>query len=173
MSPRPRSATDGHRAGTGSAPTAGERFARALAAKDSAALCEVLADTVDFQALTPGRHWQASTVRQAVEEIILGHWFDAGDNIAELCSVAAGREVKCTRAARGWMQQRRWCTAPAIAEGGRAALTLKTTVSPTGCRTPANRARPTPRISRATAASVRLSNNASGRAGPSGGPVIA
>jgi len=51
--------------------TAGERFARALAAKDSGALCALLADPVDFQAPTPGRHWQAGTGRQAVEEIIL------------------------------------------------------------------------------------------------------
>ena len=48
--------------------TAGERFARALAAKDPGALCALLADPVGFQALTPGRHWQASTGRQAVEE---------------------------------------------------------------------------------------------------------
>jgi hypothetical protein len=48
----------------------GERFARALAAKDSGALCALLADPLDFQALTPGRHWQAGTGRQAVEEII-------------------------------------------------------------------------------------------------------
>ena len=50
----------------------GERFARALAHQDKDALCAVLADTVDFQALTPRRHWQASTGRQAAEEIILG-----------------------------------------------------------------------------------------------------
>jgi hypothetical protein len=73
------------------AATAGERFARALAAKDSAALCALLADPVDFQALTPGRHWQAGTGRQAVEEIILAWWFGAGDEITELCSVINGR----------------------------------------------------------------------------------
>ena len=33
--------------------TAGERFARALAAKDDTALCTLLADRIDFQALTP------------------------------------------------------------------------------------------------------------------------
>ena len=71
--------------------TAGERFARALAAKDDAALCALLADSIDFQALTPGRHWQAATPRQVVEEIILGHWFDAGDHIQELCSVTTGQ----------------------------------------------------------------------------------
>ena len=70
--------------------TAGERFARALAARDSAALCALLGDPVDFQALTPGRHWQAGTGRQA-EEIILAFWFGAGDEITELCSVTPGR----------------------------------------------------------------------------------
>ena len=66
---------------------AGERFAVALAAKDNAALSALLADQIDFQALTPGRHWQAATPREVVEEIILGHWFGAGDDIRELRSV--------------------------------------------------------------------------------------
>ena len=69
----------------------GERFARALAHQDRDALCAVLADTVDFQALTPGRHWQAGTGRQAVEEIILARWFGPDDDITELCSVTPGR----------------------------------------------------------------------------------
>ena len=67
------------------AATAGECFARALAVKDSGALCALLGDPVDFQALTPGRHWQAGTGRQAVEQIILAWWFGAGDDITELC----------------------------------------------------------------------------------------
>ena len=71
--------------------TTGERFARALAAKDGAGLCELLADPVDFQALTPGRHWQAADGRQVAEEIILGQWFGAGDDIVELCSVTTGQ----------------------------------------------------------------------------------
>jgi ketosteroid isomerase-like protein len=70
---------------------AGERFARALAAKDADALCALLADQVDFQALTPGRHWQAGTARQAVRKIILAWWFGEGDDITELCSVMTGR----------------------------------------------------------------------------------
>ena len=90
MNPRPHSAIDGDRSGA-AAGFAGERFARALAAKDGDALCVLLACQVDFQALTPGRHWQASTGRQAVEEIILACWFGAGDDIKELCSVTAGR----------------------------------------------------------------------------------
>ena len=76
--------------------TAGERFAQALAAKDAGALSALLADRIDFQALTPGRHWQADTPGQVAEEIILGRWFGAGDDIKELCSVAtsevAGRD---------------------------------------------------------------------------------
>jgi hypothetical protein len=71
--------------------TAGERFAQALAAKDSAGLCALLAGRVDFQALTPGRHWQAASGRQVAEEIILGQWFGAGDDIVELCSVTTGQ----------------------------------------------------------------------------------
>ena len=72
------------------AATAGERFARALAAKDSGALCALLADPVDFQALTPGRHWQAGTGRQAVEEIILAWWFGAGDDITWMRVLCSG-----------------------------------------------------------------------------------
>jgi hypothetical protein len=59
----------------------------------------VLARTVDFQALTPRRHWQASTARQAAEEIILGQWFGAGKQIVELCSVITGRVAKCEHVA--------------------------------------------------------------------------
>ena len=76
--------------------TAGERFARAIAAKDDAALSALLADGIDFQALTPRRHWQAATPQEVVGEIILGHWFSAGDDIRELRSVTtsqvSGRE---------------------------------------------------------------------------------
>ena len=91
MSPPPRSATDDGAPGPASA---GEHFARALAAKDADALCAVLADQVDFQALTPGRHWQAGTAGQAVREIILARWFGDGDDITELCSLAAGRVLE-------------------------------------------------------------------------------
>ncbi|HEX5296511.1 MAG TPA: hypothetical protein VFW50_05950 [Streptosporangiaceae bacterium] len=91
MSPRPRSATDGGAPGGSGTASAGERFARALAVKDADALCALLADQVDFQALTPGRHWQAGTAGQAVREIILARWFGEGGDITELCSVTAGR----------------------------------------------------------------------------------
>jgi hypothetical protein len=80
----------GHRAADASA-TAGERFARALAAKDSATLHSLFADTVDFQALTPGRHWQAGTASEVVDQIMLGKWFDPGDDIQRLESVSTSQ----------------------------------------------------------------------------------
>src|SRR5260221_13747831 len=67
------SATD-HEAGD-AAPKAGEPFARALAAKDSATLRSLIADTVDFQALTPGRHWRPPTATAAGEQIMPSNWF--------------------------------------------------------------------------------------------------
>ena len=88
MNPRRHSATD--HAG-GPTATVGERFARALAAKDSGALRGLLADPVDFQALTPRRHWQATTPGDVVDEVILGTWFGAGVSIEALESVTNDR----------------------------------------------------------------------------------
>lgn len=99
MSQQLRSATDGAAGGqeTGQTPgPAGERFARALAAKDSEALRAVLADPIDFQALTPGRHWQANSPGEIIDDIVLGKWFDSNDHIEDLESVSSrqlpGRE---------------------------------------------------------------------------------
>jgi hypothetical protein len=69
----------------------GERFVRAIVAKDIDGLHRVLADPVDFQALTPGRHWQAGRPAEVAGEIVLGRWFGTGDDIVELCSMQAGR----------------------------------------------------------------------------------
>jgi len=88
MSQQPRSATE-YAAGGETAATAGERFARALAAKDAAALRAVLADPIDFQALTPGRHWQSSSPGAVVDEIVLGKWFEPSDEIQDLESVGS------------------------------------------------------------------------------------
>lgn len=70
--------------------TPGESFAKAIAAKDADALCAVLSDTIDFQALTPRRHWQASTNTEVAWEIILGTWF-GGARIDQLCSLATSQ----------------------------------------------------------------------------------
>ena len=69
--------------------SAGERFVRALVARDIPGLRGVLADPVDFQALTPGRHWQASSGAEVAAEIILGRWF-APARIDRLCSLMTG-----------------------------------------------------------------------------------
>jgi hypothetical protein len=64
--------------------SAGERFARAVAAKDADALAATMADVIDFQALTPGRHWQGFSPRQVAGEIVLGMWFGPGAAITGL-----------------------------------------------------------------------------------------
>jgi hypothetical protein len=71
--------------------TMGENFAHALAAKDGTRMRELFADQIDFQALTPGRHWQASTPEEAVDDVILGVWFGPQDDIHELRSVNCGQ----------------------------------------------------------------------------------
>jgi hypothetical protein len=79
--------------------TPGERFAQALGRQDAGALRAVLAGTIDFQALTPRRHWQASTAREVADEIVLGHWFGAGADIVEVCSVTTGQVADCAHVA--------------------------------------------------------------------------
>ena len=71
--------------------SSGERFARALAAKDGAALRGLLADPLDFQALTPARHWQATAAGEVVDEVILGRWFGPGNEIEALESLTSDR----------------------------------------------------------------------------------
>jgi hypothetical protein len=78
------------KAGETATTTLGELFARAIAAKDRARLRSVLADPIDFRALTPQRYWEATSAEEVVDQIILGEWFDSGDHIQELCSVTTG-----------------------------------------------------------------------------------
>lgn len=68
----------------------GERFARAVAAKDPATLLDVLAHDVDFRGLTPGRCWEAASAAEVVHDVVLGAWFDAGDHVDELVDVQTG-----------------------------------------------------------------------------------
>jgi hypothetical protein len=69
----------------------GEVFARALAAKDHDGLRNLLADPVDFEALTPRRHWRATAPRTVVDDIVFGAWFGPGDTITQLRSVTCGQ----------------------------------------------------------------------------------
>ena len=74
--------------------TLGTRFARAVAAKDEAALRAVLADDVDFRGLTPGRTWEG-TGPDDVVEAVFGSWFEESDRI-ERADVADGADVADT-----------------------------------------------------------------------------
>ena len=65
----------------------GERFARALADKDAAALKALLRTDVDFKAMTPGTFWEAHDADAIVDDTILGTRFDPERCITETLSV--------------------------------------------------------------------------------------
>jgi hypothetical protein len=72
--------------------TLGERFAAALAAKDSDALREMLADDVDFKGLTPRKFWEASNPDEVLE-VLFGSWFEDEDRIQRAASIDQGDDV--------------------------------------------------------------------------------
>lgn len=73
----------------------GQRFAQALATKDSAAISALLTEDVDFKALTPGRFWDAADPESTLE-ILLGTWFKPQDEIEEVLEVSEGDPVEDT-----------------------------------------------------------------------------
>ena len=70
--------------------TLGEQLAKAIAAKDVDTLQRVLADDIDFRAMTPGRFWEATSSDEVVDQIILGKWFSPSDHLESLDEVEAG-----------------------------------------------------------------------------------
>jgi hypothetical protein len=60
--------------------TLGERFARALAAKDFAQVTDLLHPEVDFRGMTPGRFWEATGPAQVIDEVLTS-WFEDQDRI--------------------------------------------------------------------------------------------
>ena len=68
----------------------GERFARALADKDSAGLKALLRPDVDFRAMTPTRFWDSNDVDEIVDATILGRWFDPSRQITGVVAVETG-----------------------------------------------------------------------------------
>ncbi len=68
----------------------GERFARAIAAKDAPALLGLLAPTIDFRAMTPSRFWEADSPAQLVDDVILGKWFEPTDRIESIEGIENG-----------------------------------------------------------------------------------
>jgi len=64
----------------------GTEFARALAAKDSAKLLDLLHPDIDFRGLTPNQVWEASD-RETLLSILLRNWFEDNDEIGALEAV--------------------------------------------------------------------------------------
>lgn len=69
---------------------------RAIAARDAAALLGLLADGVDFKAMTPSKFWEESSAASVVDKVILGKWFEESDHIDAIdaieCTSVAGRQ---------------------------------------------------------------------------------
>jgi hypothetical protein len=63
--------------------TLGAGFARALAAKDSNAIVELIHPEIDFRGLTPTRVWEASD-RDELITVLLSNWFEDDDQIEAL-----------------------------------------------------------------------------------------
>lgn len=68
--------------------TLGHEFAEALVRKDFDGVMALLAEDVDFKALTPRRDWQASSP-QAVVDDALSQWFGDSVKLDSLVAVEA------------------------------------------------------------------------------------
>ncbi len=69
--------------------TAGEEFAKALAAKDEAGVRAVTTPDLDFRAMTPGRFWQAHDQDELVD-VLFGSWLEPSDEVVALLSTSTG-----------------------------------------------------------------------------------
>jgi hypothetical protein len=63
--------------------TLGAEFARALAAKDSGRMLQLMHPDIDFRGMTPSRTWEAND-RDEVISVLLGNWFEEADEIEAL-----------------------------------------------------------------------------------------
>lgn len=75
---------------TGLGDDLGQRFARSIADHDADALRGLLAERIDFRALTPRRFWEAED-REAVIDIVFGTWFEPTDVITEVLEAGTDR----------------------------------------------------------------------------------
>ncbi len=64
----------------------GTDFARALAAKDSDRIRELIHPQIDFRGLTPSRFWEASDGDELLS-VLFQNWFEDDDQIEALESV--------------------------------------------------------------------------------------
>lgn len=69
--------------------TPGERFAKALAAKDAAEVRAVTTPDLDFRAMTPGRFWAAHSHDELVG-VLFGSWLEPSDEVVALVSTSTG-----------------------------------------------------------------------------------
>ncbi len=69
--------------------TPGEEFAKALAAKDEAAVRAVTAPDLDFRAMTPGRFWEAHDHDELLD-VLFGSWLEPSDEVVALLSTSTG-----------------------------------------------------------------------------------
>lgn len=70
--------------------TVGERFARALLAKDWDAVAATLDPALDFRGLTPGRTWEAKSAGDAIEQVF-NLWLEPTDEVQEVVDVSTDR----------------------------------------------------------------------------------
>ena len=63
--------------------TLGAEFARALAAKDSSRMLDLMHPEIDFRGMTPSKSWEEND-RDAVISVLLRHWFEEADEIEAL-----------------------------------------------------------------------------------------
>lgn len=70
----------------------GERFATAVAKRDTDGLRAMLDEHVDFKGLTPKRFWEADTP-DGVLEVVFGNWFEEQDHIEGIASIDEGDDV--------------------------------------------------------------------------------
>jgi len=75
--------------------TLGSRLANAIGAKDEAALRGLLADDVDFKAVTGRRTWEG-TGPDDVVRTVFGSWFKDSDEIVAVLDVTDGETVADT-----------------------------------------------------------------------------
>jgi len=71
-------------------------FVEAIATQDASQLRGLLATSVRFRAVTPRRFWEADTAPVAVDEIVLGTWFDDAVTVLALEEVEVDNLVDVT-----------------------------------------------------------------------------
>jgi hypothetical protein len=69
--------------------TPGEAFAKALAAKDAAAVRTLTNPDLDFRAMTPGRFWEAHGHDELLD-VLFGKWLAPSDKVVALLSTSVG-----------------------------------------------------------------------------------